>query len=198
MEQRQSEWQQLQANALAILERPQQYVGLDIPRGLRPALRVWHFPSFSEHSAWLVFRRSPNTKSGISLVQEFVWDRAEDYKRMSDPLVGIKHPLGFVPTPHIRTRAVEVSDDQITSRLNSLADLDFKPFVEDRPFGLDGETFGIELLDAFNGARFAWWCDGPDDWAALTQWTKSSIKFFKQCLAGVESTTGEVRPTTSQ
>ncbi len=114
MEQRQSEWWQLESQALAILERPQQHVRLEISKGRSPVLRVWQFPSSSVHCAWFVFGPSHKTKSSMWFVQEIVWDRPEDYKRMSDPLVGIKHPLGFVPTPRIKTRTAEVPEDQIT------------------------------------------------------------------------------------
>jgi hypothetical protein len=199
MEQRQNEWDLLQTDAMLLLEKPDKYL-FENRSKRNPAIRIWHYPSFEQHYSWTIYKPAPLEPLALYQLQEISWDRAQDYARMHNPLNGVRHALHFAPVPTINVRMTEISSgelarDEIDTRIDSLSNLHLKPFIQDRPWGLDGEPWGVELF-AFGGmSRLEWWCEGPQEWRELVDWTASTIQKFRDLLANETSVAGRIGGT---
>ena len=116
---------------------------------------------------------------------------------MHNPLIGVQHALRFAPVPTINVRMMEISSgelgrDEIDARLDSLSNLRLRPFIQNRPWGLDGESWGLELFGFGGMSRLQWWCEGPQEWRDLVDWTESSIRKFRDLLANEISVAGRI------
>src|SRR5262245_5164078 len=100
MENRQSEFNELSRRAIILLEGADRIEPQDPIRNLPPQIRLWHYPAFSAHKSWTIFKsRSQNSQS---VVREVTWDFLADNARLADPLVGLKQ--GFHTNPSISVR----------------------------------------------------------------------------------------------
>jgi hypothetical protein len=141
-------------------------------------LRLWHSPAFHANKSWCVYQPTGvNSSRYKSAVVETCWDAPGDYKRMSDPLEGLKS--GFLPEPTMMMRftAFDFTDySELLSQKHSMA-----LAIVSRPecAGCDGEVWGFENFDYFQGLRLQWWCEGPGDWQPL-------VKSFHKLLAAIQ------------
>src|SRR5258706_1282443 len=121
------------------------------------------------------------------VVREATWDRPHDGGRFADPLQGVRE--GFSAPPTIRVRDGRIAQRVITSWLREVRQLPIVLLGITGPFGLDGESWGIEVGDAFLQVRLQWWGAGTRQRSALTQATLR----LRALLAGAVAQTNESR-----
>ena len=142
-------------------------------------LRLWHFPSFTEHRSWGIYQhRERGVRRARTLVRQVTWDYAADSKRLLDPLTGLEQGFHTNPTIEVRDRSLDTASFE--SRFTVLTTIAFPAFAA-RGIGIDGETFGIAYPRP--GASVEWWCDGPESWQPLTRWAAEVISWLTEITA---------------
>jgi hypothetical protein len=194
VERRPEEIAQLQARAREALEQLDQLEPRAPVQHLRQLLRLWHDPAFGNPTAWAVFEhvRLPSDRQGHRLptwmmVREATWDRAHDGERFTNPLQGVRE--GFSAPPTIRVRDGRIAQRSVTSWLREVRQLPIAILGLRGPVGLDGESWGIEVGDAFLQVRLQWWGAGPRQWVPVTQ----AIARLHTLLAGAVAQNNESR-----
>src|SRR5262245_22511503 len=110
IEDRQAEFNELCRRAMNLLKGRDGIEPRDPIRGLLPELRLWHYPAFSSHKSWTIFKsRSQNSES---VVREVTWDFPADHMRLTDPLIGLKQ--GFHTDPSVTVRDGKLLDDELS------------------------------------------------------------------------------------
>jgi hypothetical protein len=160
--------QRLQNQAQLILETPAKDLKLKGRSRLNAIFMVWHFSALEQHAAWTVYSPAPRDNCRSGVVQQVVWNYSEDYSRMNDPMIGLKPENAFRIDPGLTHCIAEIAEDQILDRLKSLTSISLNPYIVDRPWGLDGETFGVQMFTFSGESSLSWWGEGPEDWLALT------------------------------
>jgi len=145
-------------------------------------LRLWHYPSFSRSSSWLVFLPHAR-RDETPVVVESVWNRQFDTERLLIPLEGLKH--GFSTEPTISIRRGELDAGELSARVASLRRIVLPPFLEDDIVPLDGDTFGVETYESKAAARLVWWSEWHEEWGPLVSWAESLRRFLVESLDGV-------------
>src|SRR5262245_37055394 len=157
MENRESEFYELRRRAIILLEGACRIEPQDPVRNLPPQFRLWHYPAFSAHKSWTIFKsRSQNSQS---VVREVTWDFPADSARLADPLVGLKQ--GFHTNPTVVVRDGKLPDDEFSSLIEQGRRLNIPLIGIEERVGLDGLSSGIELF-GFDRVRLEWWCEGPN------------------------------------
>jgi hypothetical protein len=174
MEQRPEEIAQLQARAQHALEHLAALEPCAPVQQMRQVLRLWHEPAFGTPKAWALFEHvrlpsDPSTRllPAWMLVREATWDRPQDMGRFADPLQGLRE--GFDAPPTITVRDGQIAQEAVMSWLQEMAQLPIALFGVEAPWGIDGETWGLEVRQPFLHVRLQWWGAGPTPWAELTR-----------------------------
>jgi len=177
VEHREREFGELSARAAELLERPD--VRLPHHAAL---LRLWHYPSFSRFSSWLVYLPHAR-RDEAPVVIESVWDRRFDAARFSGPTEGLKH--GFSTEPTMAVRRGELPAEELSGRVASLRRIVVPPFLDDGAIVLDGDAFGVETYASKTAARLSWWSSWYEEWRPLVSWADSMRSFLVESLGGV-------------
>jgi hypothetical protein len=160
------EWHALERLAFAYLDKPHSIPKAQDLQHWQNLLRLWHYPSFTEHRAWSIYQQTkPSDRITKTSLRQVTWNRQFDAERLFKPMEGLQHGLHPQPTIEVRDRPLDT--DEFKRRVLALEDISFNLFAG-RPLGIDGETFGIEY--PFAGLKANWWCEGPGPWKDLTAW----------------------------
>lgn len=164
MEHRPEEQAVLRTAALRALGHPEE-LAPRIPT--RPLLLLSHSPALSGPCrSWSVFEPHGDTPA---LLRRVTWDCVEDGYRLSDPLVGLR--LGFHTRPTITLADAELSGPEMEVIRRGLAALRVPLALQDAPWGLDGESFGLTLAPGgFHSVELRWWLSGPPAWREIVEW----------------------------
>ena len=178
MEQREKEMHLLRQKAENCLKEPV-HLFPTLPRTeYLPILRLWHLPSFFANKSWFIYKPAG---AGIarynSAVVETCWDAPSDNKRMMNPMEGLKS--GFKPDPTLTMRLALFEFSKHSALLNQRHTMGLALSVKHNSVYLDGEIWGFENFDYFQGSRLQWWGDGPSDWQPL-------VKTFHNLLSAVQ------------
>jgi hypothetical protein len=176
-EHREREFAELSARAEELLERPD----VRLPHH-RQLLRLWHYPSFSRFSSWLVYLPHAR-RDETPVVLESVWNRQFDAERLLTPMEGLRH--GFSTEPTISNRRAELPAEELSARVESLRRIVVPPFLEDGTVGLDGDLFGIETYSSKTAVRLRWWTMFYEEWGPLVSWAEAMRSFLVESLDGV-------------
>jgi len=172
-EERQAELNELRRRAMILLKGADGIEPRDPIRGLLPELRLWHYPAFSAHKSWTIFKsRSQNSQS---VVREVAWDFPADSMRLTDPLIGLKE--GFHTNPSVTVRDGKLLDDELSVLIEKGRRINIQLIGIGRRLGLDGEFSGVESY-GFDRMRLEWWCEGPEEWRALIDWVMNLRNFL--------------------
>src|SRR5262245_5781501 len=174
IENRQDEVNELRRRAITILESADVIEPRDPVRSLLPEIRLWHYPAFSAHKSWTIFKsRSQNSQS---VVREVTWDFLADSVRLTDPLIGLKQ--GFHTNPSISVRDGKLlNNDELSILIEKGRRLNIQLIKIGRRLGLDGEFSGVESY-GFDRMRLEWWCEGPEEWRSLIDWVVNLRNFL--------------------
>jgi hypothetical protein len=173
IENRRFEFDELCRRARVLLEGADRIEPQDPIRDLRPQFRLWHYPELSSHRSWTIFK-SP-LQNSQSVVREVAWDFFADSAPLVDPLVALKQ--GFHTNPTVVVRDAKLPDDEFSRLFEQGRHLNIPLIGIGQGWGLDGVTSGIELF-GFDRVRLEWWCEGPEEWRALTDWVKKFRGFL--------------------
>lgn len=178
MENRQKERQELERKALQMLENPELLPSDEVTRRFKPVLHLWIEPTFTPQKHWIFYephvRINPPPKP---LVREIFWDRQNDLRRLSDPLIGLKE--GFDDEPRLQIRTIEIEKTRLEDFLETLSQITFPAFIRDDNLGLDGSRFGIETLGFYCKTKISWWSVYPKEWQAVVDWFEKTMKFLE-------------------
>ena len=141
--------------------------------GLRPLLRLWRYPAFSPYQSWFLLTPEPGAPaSKRPALLRLAWDRTSD--------------LALLPVrldPVIAARFAEIDDVRVKALLEAGTAIAFPAFQLASSFGVDGETWGLEMDNYFfGGARLTWWCDGPPSWRPFTTWARQLAELLDQVV----------------
>lgn len=180
MERREIEAQLLREKAESCLKQPIRLTPT-LPRTeLLPILRLWNSPSFSANKSWCIYKPTGIGSARYnSSVIETCWDMPSEYKRMMNPLEGLKS--GFRPDPTITIRFAAFELGRHSTLLELRNGMSLALSAKLNSVYVDGEVWGFENFDYFQGSRLQWWGDGPSDWQAL-------IKTFHCLVAEIQAT----------
>jgi hypothetical protein len=154
----------LDRRAKLLLDNPEKYPALEAWPVFELVFRIWRYPALTSCSSWLL-----RENKGIFHVRRLEWDRFKDsrWPRGEPTIYGSESP---VPTEEARS---------IVQRLRAIS---LPPFVEPRSFGIDGVTFGVEMMSYSMNRRLSWWCDAPEGWEPLAEWLGDTVAAFDALL----------------
>ena len=128
IENRKNEWSELEAKAMEILENPRLLPKDAILKFYQPVLRVWIYPSFSPYKVWVFSNPDFKTIRPKNLkVIEVTWDKNEDYRRLNNPLEGLKK--GFGTRPKLEIKSIEIESEVFESIYTELKQVQFSAFA---------------------------------------------------------------------
>ena len=120
-ERRQNEWKIFEEKALHLLSDPNLLLE-DNKANL--VLRLWQYPAFERHKVWAIYHE-PHEES-LRLIKA-VWNRQNDFKRFSEPLVGLK--FGLPTSPGFSTKATSLKAEIVEPCFAELLEINIPPFV---------------------------------------------------------------------
>lgn len=178
-ESRQEEWVELEAKALRMLENPRLLSDDAATKHFLPVLHLWVAPGFTPSIHWVIYNpRLQIDPQPKPLIKQIIWDRQADFKRLYDPMTGLKE--GFHTEPTFVTQIAEIEKDQLNDISAELANISITPFVRDETLGLDGEHFGVETLGSYHATKIFWWSSYPEDWKELVDWFEKTRHFLQK------------------
>jgi len=179
IEKRDDEWYELEAKARQMLENSQFFPKDETIKHFIPTLHLWITPSFTPEKHWVFYDPRPQLNPlPKPRVRQFVWKKQEDYKRLNDPLIGLKE--GFHSEPTFEIKTIEIERENFKRLHEDLAEIHFPAFIKDDFLGLDGEHFGVETLGAYHKAKVSWWSAFPPEWKNLVDWYKKIREFLER------------------
>lgn len=178
IEDREKEWQNLQAKALQMLENPR-LLPKDLQiKNFNQTLHLWISPTFTPEKHWIFYTPQPQINPQPKpIVQQIIWQRETDFRRLNDPLIGLQE--GFYTEPTFEIKTIEIELEFYRKIRSKLSEIKLLPFIEVESDGRDGEIFGVETLDLFYNGRITWWSSPPIEWNELTDWYEKVGKFLE-------------------
>lgn len=180
IEKREKEWQELERKALQMLENPRL-----LPEDLQvnhfiSTLHLWTAPSFTPHKHWVFYNPRPQLNPFPKpRVSQIVWESEFDFKRLNDPLIGVKK--GFHTDPTFKVKTIEIEREIFKKLHDELAEIRISAFIQDYSVGgLDGEHFGVETLGFYHNAKVMWWSEYSEDWKELVDWFEKVRRFLEE------------------
>lgn len=179
IENRETEWQNLQAKALQMLENPR-ILPKDLQiKNFNQTLHLWISPTFTPEKHWIFYTPQPQINPPPKpIVQQIIWQRTADFQRLNDPLIGLQEGFHIEPTFEIKT--IEIEKEYYSKIRTELSKIQIPPFIEVESDGRDGEIFGVETLDLFYSGRITWWSSPPFEWNELDDWYEKVRKFLEE------------------
>lgn len=179
IEKREKEWHDLAARAEKMLNNPKLLRTEAILKFYQPILRLWIYPSFEPYEVWTFCEPNFATIRPTNLkVINAVWDQNEDYRRLSDPLKGLKE--GFHVEPQIDVRSIEITKKTFDEIFFELQKIQFPAFANYRKsVGIDGIRYGVETFDFTHRTKISWWSVYPEEWQSLIDWFEKTTKFLE-------------------
>lgn len=173
------EWQNLQATARQMLENPR-FLPKDLQiKQFHQTLHLWISPTFTPEKHWIFYTPQPQINPQPKpVVQQIIWQRETDFRRLNDPLIGLQEGFHIEPTFEIKT--IEIGSEFYQKIRVELAKIKIPPFLEEEMNGRDGEIFGVETLDLFYSGRITWWSSSPIEWKELVDWYEKIRKFLEE------------------
>ncbi|WP_397385634.1 hypothetical protein [Prosthecobacter sp.] len=166
-ENRYGEFRELERTARHYLMHPDLIPKASSLDGWFLQLQLWHFPSFAMNRSWFIYQKRERGARGFqTLLRQTTWDYAADSQRFFEPLTGLAQGFHTQPTIEVRDRPLETA--VFAARLSTLEQISFPAFCG-CPGGIDGEFYGLAFPPP--AASVWWWCDGPESWRSLTQWS---------------------------
>jgi len=175
IEDRENEWQNLQAKALQMLENPRL-----LPKDLQiknynQTLHLWISPTFTPEKHWIFYTPQPQLNPQPKpIVQQIIWQKGADFQRLNN----LQEDFQFEPTFEIKT--VEIEKENYSKIRLELSKIKLSPFIEVESDGRDGEIFGVETLDLFYSGRITWWSSSAVEWHELIDWYEKVGKFLEK------------------
>lgn len=177
IEDRENEWQNLQAKAQQMLENPR-LLPKDLQiKSFNQTLHLWISPTFTPEKHWIFYTPQPQINpQPRPMVQQIIWQRETDFQRLNDPLIGLQEGFHIEPTFEIKTIEIEM----MKKLRKDLAKIQLPVFIKDEILGLDGEHFGVETLGSYHNAKVTWWSSYPQEWKELVDWYEKVRKFLEE------------------
>lgn len=179
IEKREKEWRELESRALSLLENPNLLAKDAVLKFYEPILRLWIYPSFSPYKVWVFGEPDFQTKKAKNLIiREVIWDRNTDFKRLANPLEGLKK--GFDAEPNFEIKSVEIQKEAFDKIFSELEQIRFPAFAGyKKTIGIDGIRYGIETFETTHRTNVSWWSVYPEEWQNLVEWFEKITGFLQ-------------------
>ena len=174
------EWSELENKAFELLRSFRLLSKKEVSKLYNPMLRLWIYPSFQPYQVW--YFCEPHFKAAH--LKNFkiigaIWDRNEDYRRLSDPLKGLKE--GFEAEPRIEVSSIEIEREFFEKIFDELKQIQFPAFANYRKsIGIDGVRSGIETFDTTHKTSISWWSVYPDEWQNIIDWFEKTVDLIEE------------------
>lgn len=112
------------------------------------------------------------------------WFCQEDSKKFHSADERAKHPKEICPT--IRYRLHKVDTDYSESVMKELSNISIPLNAKNSIIGCDGTGYELELGSYWSNVKFKWWCEAPEQWKTLGDFTKRLMGEFDNILANEE------------
>lgn len=179
IEDREKEWQNLQAKALQMLENPRTLPNDLQVKQFNQTLHLWISPTFTLEKHWVFYKPQPQINPQPKpIVQQIIWQKTVDFQRLNDPLIGLEEGFHIEPTFEIKT--IEIESEFYRKIRAELSKIKLSPFMEVESDGRDGEIFGVETLDLFYSGRIIWWSSSAVEWQELIDWYEKVRRFLEE------------------
>ena len=181
VENRQTEWDELEAKASAILENLEPLlIGRSTDRRY-PTLRLSESPSFEPYRVWAVFETTVSgNRPPEAWLRRAVWERGADLQRLRDPMTGLKE--GFHTDPSVTFSEAALPRKELAAALSALSALVFPAFAGREVIVLDGIRYGIEMFGSSTTVRLSWSRDSVPAYGSLSEWFQNTTNMFDDCL----------------
>ena len=136
-----------------------------------PRLTIYHVPNFIDATGWVIYERPRSEGFGLQTV---TWHQKKDGERIQNLMTG--ESLSESPEPTLTEDYFDIGSDWVRSQIAAMMEISI-PLHTERPIGLDGESFGVHMRGEFD---VEWWCDGPEAWRPLIDWTRECIAYLNQ------------------
>lgn len=169
------DYRRLEQAAIKALEDPTSLPPTDVFPPRSSTLRLWHYPAFESSTSWLICHASP--PASLTFVRQVTWNHVADAERFFERLQ--TRPERFIDRI-TRTKEGTFSRPTLLIHDFSLETPQYHPYLRELthhhlssllplhpPFGVDGETSGVEFALGETSLRLQWWGEGPQEWQAL-------------------------------
>lgn len=175
IENREKEWQNLQAKALQMLENPR-FLPKELQvKNFNQTLHLWISPTFTPDKHWIFYTPQPQINPQPKpIVQQIIWQKDADFQRLQS----LQEDFPFEPTFDIKT--LEIEGEFYRKIRAELSKIKILPFLEVEMNGRDGDIFGVETLDLFYSGKITWWSECPNEWKELSDWYDKVRKFVEK------------------
>lgn len=178
IENRENEWQELQANVRRVLDNPRLLPKDTTTKHFIPTLHLWVSPTFTPDKHWVFYKPqaqiNPQPKP---IVKQIIWRKEMDFQRLNNPLIGLQE--GFHSDPTFEIKTVEIETEIYQKFHDNLVKIQLSAFIKDEILGLDGEQFGVETLGFYHNAKITWWSIYPKEWQELVEWFERTREFLE-------------------
>lgn len=182
IENREKEWQELEAKALQMLGNPKLLPKDETIKNFAPTLHLWISPTFTAEKHWVFYKpRSQINPQPKPFVRQMIWQKQSDFQRLNNPLIGLHK--GFQAEPTFETKIVEIEKEMLNASHQQLSEINFPAFTKDEILGLDGERFGVEILGFYHQAKVSWWSVYPKEWQKLIDWFEKIQAFLEEIFS---------------
>ncbi|HMS40056.1 MAG TPA: hypothetical protein PKE69_07525 [Pyrinomonadaceae bacterium] len=179
IENRETEWQNLQAKATQMLENPRILPNDLQIKQFNQTLHLWISPTFTPEKHWIFYTPQPQINPQPNpMVQQIIWHREKDFQRLMNSEIYWQDEFQTRPTFEIKT--IEIESEFYQKICSELSKIKLSPFIEVESDGRDGEIFGVETLDLFYSGRIIWWSSSAVEWQELIDWYEEVRKFLEE------------------
>ena len=145
-------------------------------------IRLSQCPSFGDDRSWSVLAASMRAGEGAPLlIREITWHRQGDLRQFNNPMEWLRRHDDHDPTLTVRDGLVSAA--AFHNKMAELESISIPVLPDEDVFGLDGETFELELgLNSLSSVCVEWWCEGPVEWKGLTSWFEAVLNLLQDSL----------------
>lgn len=145
--------------------------------GERRIAQYLSLPAFDNPISWDVIQVPKRREPDGTMLFRTCWRMDLDLQALSTPVERLKYPRPFVPTIDVTQHVIDRS--RIESILAQFQSIPVPLAIAEPPSGLDGATFEVFVGGYFCNARISWWCELPDEWAALKPVVTEFVEYFE-------------------
>lgn len=167
------EWRDLQSNAMKFIESPELMKNCEAHRGFSRILRIWNYPSFDKFTSLSVFEQQNGRVSDSFIIIRTTWDRPTDAQRFTNPMIGLRHPLGFSDRPSVSLIEASCASPALRNSLDSLSKLTISPFFANATLSTDCDEEGIDFGRSQYRCLISFTGENGQNLKSLRKWKQS-------------------------
>jgi hypothetical protein len=149
-----------------VLNHPEVYPGLANRNPDDRRFLIWHYPSLEAHKSWALFWEKEDC-----WVRRIIWDKSLHFP---------SHNL----EPCTYGCEILIPFEKAQQLVNTLSEINLKPFQQPKQFGSDGTIAGIEVGNYWHSCRLSWWDVPSPSWQPLIIWYEQTLSYLESVMPG--------------